>query len=307
MHDCVSTEKFTGQRAIIVESGISATQVLEEISLVADTLWVTRTEPKWVERLSPPEILRSLAAAEERVRSGRAPTSVVRVTDMHHTPWPRRSDARGVLVRHPMFTRIEADGVRMPDGSFERADLIPWATGFRADLRHLAPLRLRTPEGGDPRRERALGTTLIAADRMDPVEILPFLLLDTTFGVRLLGVGYGLAGLRTGFMAARRIQIVLDEPEPEPELETETESETEAASTSTATQPHVARGVLTCWLRLSPRHFGARRDHTHPPTRNRWSGPRLGNIDACRAPCSLPRCRVGGDQRGRTEAAGAHH
>lgn len=148
VHDYVSAEEFTGQSVIIVGSGISATQLLEELSLVADTLWVTRTEPKWVERFSQPEILRSLAAAEERVRLGRAPTSIVRVTGMHHTPWTRRAEARGVLVRHPMFTRIEPDGVRMPDGTFERADAILWATGFRAELRHLAPLRLRTPKGG---------------------------------------------------------------------------------------------------------------------------------------------------------------
>jgi hypothetical protein len=36
----------------------------------------------------------------------------------------------------------------MPDGSFEPADVILWATGFRAELAHLAPLQLRTPERG---------------------------------------------------------------------------------------------------------------------------------------------------------------
>jgi hypothetical protein len=36
----------------------------------------------------------------------------------------------------------------MPDGTFVAADVILWATGFRAAIDHLAPLRLRTPEGG---------------------------------------------------------------------------------------------------------------------------------------------------------------
>ncbi len=53
-----------------------------------------------------------------------------------------------MLVRHPMFSRIEPDGVRMPDGAFEPADAILWATGFRPALDHLAPLRLRTAAGG---------------------------------------------------------------------------------------------------------------------------------------------------------------
>ena len=47
-----------------------------------------------------------------------------------------------------MFTAIEPDGVRMADGSFLAAGVILWATGFRAELEHLAPLHLRGPGGG---------------------------------------------------------------------------------------------------------------------------------------------------------------
>ena len=47
-----------------------------------------------------------------------------------------------------MFTGIEEDGVRMPDGRLVEADVILWATGFRPAVEHLAPLRLRTPQGG---------------------------------------------------------------------------------------------------------------------------------------------------------------
>lgn len=57
------------------------------------------------------------------------------------------------------------------------------------------------------------GTPLVVADRMDPVNLLPFLLLGTTFGARLLGIGLGVGGIRGGMLAARRLQITLDEPE----------------------------------------------------------------------------------------------
>jgi ATP-binding cassette subfamily B protein IrtA len=57
------------------------------------------------------------------------------------------------------------------------------------------------------------GTLLVVSHRMDPVNLLPFLLLGTTFGVRLLGIAYGLGGIRTGLLAARRLQIALDEQE----------------------------------------------------------------------------------------------
>lgn len=57
------------------------------------------------------------------------------------------------------------------------------------------------------------GTLLVVTGRMDPVNLLPFLLLGTTFGARLLGIAYGLGGIRAGTLAARRLQNALDEPE----------------------------------------------------------------------------------------------
>ncbi|MFT3876136.1 MAG: ABC transporter ATP-binding protein [Propioniciclava sp.] len=58
-----------------------------------------------------------------------------------------------------------------------------------------------------------MGTVLITGGSMAPASLLPFLMLGTTFGARLLGIGYGLSGLRAGLTAARRIQVTLDEPE----------------------------------------------------------------------------------------------
>ncbi|AMC58935.1 iron ABC transporter ATP-binding protein/permease IrtA [Mycobacterium tuberculosis variant microti] len=59
----------------------------------------------------------------------------------------------------------------------------------------------------------ATGTLLVATHRMDPVNLLPFMFLGTTFGARLLGIAYGLGGLRTGLLAARHLQVTLDETE----------------------------------------------------------------------------------------------
>ena len=57
------------------------------------------------------------------------------------------------------------------------------------------------------------GTLLTVTGRMDPVNLLPFLVLGTTFGARLLGIAYGLGGIRAGMLAARHLQNTLDEPE----------------------------------------------------------------------------------------------
>jgi cation diffusion facilitator CzcD-associated flavoprotein CzcO len=147
--DYTSADEFAGQRVVIVGAGVSAVQLLDEISRVADTLWVTRREPQWIDHeFDVPARVAAIAGVEDRVRRGLPPGSVISVTGMHWSPWARAAQARGVLVRHPMFTAIEPEGVRMPDGSFEPADAILWATGFRPALGHLAPLHLRTPDGG---------------------------------------------------------------------------------------------------------------------------------------------------------------
>ncbi|QDC26422.1 NAD(P)/FAD-dependent oxidoreductase [Georgenia yuyongxinii] len=145
----VAAEELAGQHVVVVGGGISAVQLLEEISHVATTTWVTRREPVWRDEDFDPDAGRqAVALVEERVRQGLPPRSVVSVTGLIWRPELRAAAVRGVLDRHPMFTRIEPDGVRMADGTLRRADVILWATGFRAALDHLSPLRLRGHGGG---------------------------------------------------------------------------------------------------------------------------------------------------------------
>ena len=76
------------------------------------------------------------------------PNSVVSVTGLPVTPAIEAMRARGVLERLPMFSEILEVGVRWPDGTAVRADVILWCTGFLSSLDHLAPLMLREPGGG---------------------------------------------------------------------------------------------------------------------------------------------------------------
>lgn len=147
--DYVSAEEFRGQHVIVVGGGISAVGLLDEISKVTSTTWFTRRVPVWREAAFDRHAGHdAVALVEARVRRGLPPQSVVSVTGLIWTPPLRAAAARGVLDRHPMFTAIEPDGVRMADGSFLAAGVILWATGFRAELEHLAPLHLRGPGGG---------------------------------------------------------------------------------------------------------------------------------------------------------------
>ena len=147
--DYVAASEFAGQHVVVVGGGISAVQFLDEISMVTSTTWFTRREPVWRDDGFDHRAGHdAVALVEERVRRGLPPQSVVSVTGLLWTPSLRAAAARGALERHPMFTAIEPDGVRKADGSFLRADVILWATGFRAALDHLAPLHLRAPGGG---------------------------------------------------------------------------------------------------------------------------------------------------------------
>lgn len=147
--DYVSADEFRGQHVIVVGGGISAVGLLDEVSQVTTTSWFTRREPEWRDTGFDAEAgHNAVALVEERVRQGLPPQSVVAVTGLIWTPALRAAAQRGALDRRPMFTAIEPDGVRLADGSLLRADVILWATGFRAELEHLAPLHLRGPGGG---------------------------------------------------------------------------------------------------------------------------------------------------------------
>jgi thioredoxin reductase len=159
--DYVSRDEFAGKHVVVVGGGISAVQLLDEISAVASTTWFTRREPVWREaEFDGKAGSDAVALVEERVRHGLPPQSVVSVTGLIWTSTLRAAASRGVLERHPMFTAIEPDGVRLADGSFQRADVLLWATGFRAALDHLSPLHLRMPGGGI-----VMDGTAVAADR----------------------------------------------------------------------------------------------------------------------------------------------
>jgi cation diffusion facilitator CzcD-associated flavoprotein CzcO len=147
--DYRTAAEFAGRHVIVVGAGISALQLLDEVSRVTTTTWVTRRPPEF--RTGPFDEAAGRAAVkrvEERVRAGLPPRSVVSVTGLPVTPAVEAMRARGVLARRPMFSEILDDGVRWDDGTTLRADVILWCTGFRSALDHLAPLDLREPGGG---------------------------------------------------------------------------------------------------------------------------------------------------------------
>ncbi|MEV5517705.1 NAD(P)-binding domain-containing protein [Streptomyces flaveolus] len=191
-------EEFAGQRVIVVGGGASGTQHLLEIApYAAATTWVTRRPPVFREGPFDEDAGRAaVALVEERVRQGLPPKSVVSVTGLPLNDAIRAGLESGVLDRQPMFDRITPDGAEWSDGRQVAADVILWATGFRAAIEHLRPLRLREAGGGI----RVEGTRAVADPRVHLVGYGPS---ASTIGAN-----------RAGRAAVRDIRRLLAEEEP---------------------------------------------------------------------------------------------
>ncbi|MGW6455394.1 NAD(P)-binding domain-containing protein [Streptomyces sp. NPDC055078] len=187
-------EEFAGQRVVVVGGGASGTQHLMEIArYAAGTTWVTRRPPVFVAEPFDENLGReAVARVEERVRKGLPPESVVSVTGLPLTDDLRHARDQGILDRLPMFDRITPTGVAWDDGRTVDADVILWATGFRAAIDHLAPLRLREPGGGI----RMDGTRTVRDERIHLVGYGPS---ASTIGAN-----------RAGRAAVREISRLLD-------------------------------------------------------------------------------------------------
>ncbi|MET0303436.1 MAG: NAD(P)-binding domain-containing protein [Microbacteriaceae bacterium] len=149
--DYRDAEDFRGLRVAVVGGGTSAIGFLMELERTVEKVtWVSRRPIEFLEEqeLNIEAGSSSVAQQDEAAREGRALPSIVSTTGV---PRSRRIQAaidRGLLVAEPMFSSIEPDGVRWSDGRFEPVNAIIWATGFRPELRHLAPLKLREKQGG---------------------------------------------------------------------------------------------------------------------------------------------------------------
>lgn len=169
--DYPGPEHFVGKRVLVVGGGASAVQFLGALAPITDTLWVTRREPVWrSDDFTPEAGAAAVALVERRVAQGLPPESVVSVTGLMLRPQEREAERLGAYAaRRPMFSRIEPDGVRWADGTFERVDVILWATGFRPAIAHLAPLHLRSAAGGIQLDRGGRGTTAVQDPRIQLV------------------------------------------------------------------------------------------------------------------------------------------
>lgn len=224
--DYVRAADFAGKKTLVVGGGLSAVQFLLELEAVTDTVWATRRPPNFTRRWHDARWGRDVEeAVQARARAGHAAASVVRTTGIGLIDDYVTAVDRGLLVSRGMFERITPAGVVFGDSAARRADglgpsasdhlvvpgswrpypagteievdVIFWNTGFRAALRHLAPMKLRGT---------GAGPAIEMADEVTPAADGRVLLVGYASAASTLGANR--AGRMAGRKAARRLRAL---------------------------------------------------------------------------------------------------
>ena len=145
----VAPDALAGRRVVVVGGGNSGAQILAEVSRVADTTWVTLTEPRFLPDDVDGRVL--FMRATERWKAhqeGRTvDVPIGGLGDIVMVPSVKEARDRGSLEAVRPFARFTATGVVWPDGREEMIEAVIWCTGFRPALGHLQALGVVESDG----------------------------------------------------------------------------------------------------------------------------------------------------------------
>lgn len=133
-----SAAAFAGKTVFVVGGGNSGAQIHSEISLTANSTWVTQQPPVFLPDDVDGRVLFDRATAIHR---GETLSGLpIGFSSIVMVPSVRAARDRGELTSVQMFARMTTDGVEWPDGTSKKADAIIWCTGFRPSLSYLEQL-----------------------------------------------------------------------------------------------------------------------------------------------------------------------
>ena len=144
-------EQFAGQTVLVVGEGNSGAQIMAEVSLFADAVWVTLNEPQFLPDNVDGRVLFDRASEQYRALTGGSNDNVTKSKDLlgHIVmvePVKQARDRKALYSRRP-FVRFTKSGVVWEDGSETHVDAVIWCTGFRPSLDHLRPLGVINEKG----------------------------------------------------------------------------------------------------------------------------------------------------------------
>lgn len=144
----VTPDPFKGRRVAVVGEGNSGAQILAEISLIAETIWITQEEPRFLaDHIDGRYLFDAASQMYEAKKQGKAYKSPsLREIVMVQTV--KEARARGVF-RHSFrpFSQFTESGLQWNDGHHESIDVVIFCTGFKSSLHHLSDLEVISTDG----------------------------------------------------------------------------------------------------------------------------------------------------------------
>lgn len=136
-------DSFAGQTVAIVGEGNSGAQLLAELSLVANVVWITSQPPRFLpDHIDGRYLFDAATKMYEAKLAGRSyePPSL---SEIVMVPSVKEARGRGVLHSLPPFHHYAEGGIVWENGDERRVDAVVFCTGFKPDLEHLHSIKLR--------------------------------------------------------------------------------------------------------------------------------------------------------------------
>lgn len=145
-----SPAEFDGKTVMIVGAGNSGAQIMAELWLRTDAIWVTLEEPQYLPDDVDGRVLFDRASSQYRSLtagdgSASKPTDLLGHIVMV-APVREARDRDALHSRRP-FQRFTRTGVVWRDGRESQIDAVIWCTGFNPALEHLRPLGVVNEKG----------------------------------------------------------------------------------------------------------------------------------------------------------------
>lgn len=152
-------EPFRNKRVAIVGEGNSGAQILAEVSLLADTIWITQKEPRYLpDNIDGRYLFDAASQMYQAKLQGRA-YQPLSLGDIVMVASVKDARQRNVLKSQHPFQKFYSDGLIWENGQEEKVDTVIFCTGFKPSLKHLSSLNVVNSEGRVPTEEtRATNT-----------------------------------------------------------------------------------------------------------------------------------------------------
>jgi putative flavoprotein involved in K+ transport len=142
-----SPKPFEGKRVAIVGEGNSGAQILAEVSKVADTLWITQKEPRYLpDHIDGRYLFDAATQMYEAQQAGRQYTPPS-LGDIVMVDPVKDARTRGVLNSLKPFDHFNEHSLVWADGREEEIHAVIFCTGFKPALNHLKGLGVVNENG----------------------------------------------------------------------------------------------------------------------------------------------------------------